>query len=128
MDAVQQALGHIWLSGKNATDHDLLPELRRAREAKAKLKHAILAVSLKKRIQALRAEESDPESSDMGDAEAGIPSTVPRAVSPAEKPNIFKGGDAFRAVVQGAVRDKKQKDEDAAADKELEEALRRGHV
>ncbi|KAF4123513.1 hypothetical protein GMORB2_6214, partial [Geosmithia morbida] len=53
----REALNHIWLSGKNATDHDLLPEIRTAREARARLKHAILAISLKKRLAALKADD-----------------------------------------------------------------------
>jgi calcium/calmodulin-dependent protein kinase I len=123
-------LGHIWLSGKNATDHDLVPELLRAREARAKLKHAILAVSLSKRIAALKADESDSDSPEMADAEAGIPT----AVSPGEKkPNLLKekvkSGAVFREVVMGAVKDQKAKEEAAAAEaKELEEARRRSQV
>ncbi|CAG9953750.1 unnamed protein product [Clonostachys rosea f. rosea IK726] len=108
----EEALGHIWLSGKTATDHDLLPEIRRAREARAKLKHAILAVSLKKRIAALKADESD--SDEMGDAEEGIPS-----VGGEKKLNVLrekvKDGAVFREVVLGAVRDKRAKEEAAAA-------------
>ncbi|VUC28353.1 unnamed protein product [Clonostachys rosea] len=119
----EEALGHIWLSGKTATDHDLLPEIRRAREARAKLKHAILAVSLKKRIAALKADESD--SDEMGDAEEGIPSTGGE-----KKLNVLrekvKDGAVFREVVLGAVRDKRAKEEAAAAEEqELEEARKR---
>ncbi|CAI6056802.1 hypothetical protein V2G26_013977 [Clonostachys chloroleuca] len=119
----EEALDHIWLSGKTATDHDLLPEIRRAREARAKLKHAILAVSLKKRIAALKADESD--SDEMGDAEEGIPS-----VGGEKKLNVLrekvKDGAVFREVVLGAVRDKRAKEEAAAAEEqELEEARKR---
>ncbi|CAH0026740.1 unnamed protein product [Clonostachys rhizophaga] len=119
----EEALGHIWLSGKTATDHDLLPEIRRAREARAKLKHAILAVSLKKRIAALKADESD--SDEMGDAEESIPS-----VGGEKKLNVLrekvKDGAVFREVVLGAVRDKRAKEEAAAAEEqELEEARKR---
>ncbi|CAH0049415.1 unnamed protein product [Clonostachys solani] len=119
----EEALGHIWLSGKTATDHDLLPEIRRAREARAKLKHAILAVSLKKRIAALKADESD--SDEMGDAEEGIP-----AVGGEKKLNVLrekvKDGAVFREVVLGAVRDKRAKEEAAAAEEqEMEEARKR---
>lgn len=136
----QEALGHIWLSGQNATDHDLLPELRRAREARAKLKHAILAVSLKKRIAALKTEESDSESSEMGDAEDSVPGAVPAGTTtPAatgtgeKKSNLIrdrvKDGAVFREVVLGAVRDKKAKEEAAAAEKQmLEEAKKRGQL
>lgn len=120
----QQALSHTWLSGQTATDHDLLPELRRAREARAKLKHAILAISLKKRIAALKTDESDSESDEMGAAEEGIPSA-----SGDKKPKNWdkvKEGAVFREVVLGAVRDKKAKEEAEAAEKELlEQAAKR---
>lgn len=120
----QQALSHTWLSGQTATDHDLLPELRRAREARAKLKHAILAVSLKKRIAALKTDENDSESDEMGDAEEGIPGPSGDKKSTLIRDRV-KDGAVFREVVLGAVRDKKAKEEAEAAEKELEEAAKR---
>lgn len=105
---------HIWVSGLTASEHDLLPDISRAMEARAKLKHAILAVTLKKRIAALKEAESD--SDDMGDAEDGVPS------SDVEK----RDGAMFREVVLGAVRDKQAKDALAAAgEQQLEEARSR---
>jgi calcium/calmodulin-dependent protein kinase I len=111
----------------------LLPELRRAREARAKLKHAILAVSLKKRIAALKTDESDSESSEMGDAEEAVPGPSAASVIPEKKSTLIrdrvKDGAVFREVVLGAVRDKKAKEEAAAAEKELlEEAKKRGQL
>lgn len=109
----------------------MLPELRRAREARAKLKHAILAVSLKKRIAALKTEESD--SDEMGDAEVAAPGIVP-AASGEKKSNLIrdrvKDGAVFREVVLGAVRDKKAKEEAAAATEQelLDEARKRGQL
>jgi calcium/calmodulin-dependent protein kinase I len=102
----QQALNHSWLSGKTATDHDLLPELRRAKEARAKLRHAILAVSLKKRIAQLKDEETDSEN-DMAEAEEGVPSPD------LNKPNLKEKlkGSVFREVVLAKVRDAKHKQE-----------------
>ncbi|CAG9953753.1 unnamed protein product [Clonostachys rosea f. rosea IK726] len=118
----EEALGHIWLSGKTATDHDLLPEIRRAREARAKLKHAILAVSLKKRIAALKADESD--SDEMGDAEEGIPS-----VGGEKKLNVLRERSRMAPC---SVRwfwaqfEQEGKEEAAAAEEqELEEARKR---
>jgi calcium/calmodulin-dependent protein kinase I len=101
-----QALNHSWLSGKTATDHDLLPELRRAKEARAKLRHAILAVSLKKRIAQLKDEETDSEN-DMAEAEEGVPSPD------LNKPNLKEKlkGSVFREVVLAKVRDAKHKQE-----------------
>ncbi|CAG9985136.1 unnamed protein product [Clonostachys byssicola] len=110
----EQALEHTWVSGLTASEHDLLPDISRAMEARAKLKHAILAVTLKKRIAALKEAESD--SDDMGDAEDGVPS------SGVER----RDGAVFREVVLGAVRDKRAKDDLAAAgEQELEEARSR---
>lgn len=109
----------------------MLPELRRAREARAKLKHAILAVSLKKRIAALKTEESDSDSSEMGEAEESVPGALPSGSGTGErKSNLIrdrvKDGAVFREVVLGAVRDKKAKEAAAAEEKELlEEAKKR---
>lgn len=123
-------MSHIWLSGQNATDKDLLPELRRAKEARAKLKHAILAVSLKKRIAALKTDESDSESSEMGDAADAIP-----AVSPGEKKekstlirDRVKDGAVFREVVLAGLRDKKQREEAEAEQAMLEDAKKRSQT
>jgi calcium/calmodulin-dependent protein kinase I len=129
----EQALGHIWLSGKTANDVDLLPELRKAREARAKLKHAILAISLQKRIAALKTEESDSES-DMGDAESSglraerSPSlgmggkTSPRPGSLRDK---VKDVTAFAEVVRAAKLAEQHKKEALEADKELENEAKR---
>jgi calcium/calmodulin-dependent protein kinase I len=117
----KQALKHSWLTGKTATDHDLLPELRKAREARAKLRHAILAVSLKSRIAQLKDEETDSEN-DMEEAEGAVPTTA----EPAGQPKTtlkekLKGGAVFREVVLATVRDAKHKQEL----KEAEEAAER---
>lgn len=110
----------------------MLPELRRAREARAKLKHAILAVSLKKRIASLKTDESDSESSEMGDAEEAVAGPMPSGTGEKKSTLIrdrVKDGAVFREVVLGAVRDKKAKEEAAAAEKELlEEAKKRGQL
>lgn len=114
----KQALNHIWLSGKTATDHDLLPELRRAKEARAKLKHAILAVSLKKRIAQLKDEETDSEN-DMVEADAAVPTASGESLPDTNKPSLkekLKGGAVFREVVLATVRDAKHKQELLEAD------------
>ncbi|KAL7819027.1 Calcium/calmodulin dependent protein kinase [Trichoderma gracile] len=117
----EQALGHIWLSGKNATDHDLLPELRKAREARAKLKHAILAVSLRKRIAALQDVESDSDSDEMAAAEEAIPGQP--AAAPASKTNVLrekvKDGSLFRSVALAAIKDHAAKKEAEITDEDL---------
>ncbi|KAL7960551.1 Calcium/calmodulin dependent protein kinase [Trichoderma compactum] len=109
----EQALGHIWLSGKNATDHDLLPELRKAREARAKLKHAILAVSLRKRIAELQDAESDSDSDEMAAAKDAIPGQPAAASKTSVLREKVKDGSLFRSVALAAIADH-------AAKKELE--------
>lgn len=113
------------MSGKTATDHDLLPELRRAKEARAKLRHAILAVSLKKRIAQLKDEETDSEN-DMAEADAAVAGASGDSLPDTNKPGTLKeklkGGAVFREVVLAKVRDAKHKQElleaDEAAKKE----------
>ncbi|KAK4251973.1 kinase-like domain-containing protein [Corynascus novoguineensis] len=60
----EHALAHPWLSGKNASDHNLLPEIR-AYLTRARLRRGIEMVKLANRIEALKMQEEDPENSDM---------------------------------------------------------------
>lgn len=62
----EQALNHIWLSGKNATDHNLVPEIRASR-ARSRLRRAFAKIRLARRIQKLREQEEDPIDSDLSD-------------------------------------------------------------
>jgi len=57
-------LKHPWLSGENATDHNLLPEIR-AYLTKARLRRGIEMVKLANRIEALKMQEDDAEDSDI---------------------------------------------------------------
>lgn len=59
-DRSQEALKNPWLSGKGASDHDLLPEIR-AYMAKARLKRGIEMVKLANRIESLRMQEEEEE-------------------------------------------------------------------
>jgi calcium/calmodulin-dependent protein kinase I len=59
-----RALAHPWLSGQNASDHNLLPEIR-AYLTRARLRRGIEMVKLANRIEALKIQEEDPENSDM---------------------------------------------------------------
>ena len=52
------------MSGKNATDHNLLPEIR-AYLTRARLRRGIEMVKLANRIEALKMQEDDAEDSDM---------------------------------------------------------------
>ncbi|KAK3066306.1 hypothetical protein LTS18_001831, partial [Coniosporium uncinatum] len=55
-----QALKHVWLTGKTAGDHNLLPEIR-AYVAKARLRRGIEMVKLANRIEALKMQEDEDE-------------------------------------------------------------------
>lgn len=59
-------MDHIWLSGKNATDHNLLPEIRGFR-ARSKFRRVIEKIKLQARIQKLKEQEDDPENSDLSE-------------------------------------------------------------
>ncbi|CEJ94985.1 Putative Calcium/calmodulin-dependent protein kinase [[Torrubiella] hemipterigena] len=120
----EQALGHIWLSGENATEHDLLPELRRRKEARMKLKNAIVAIQLQKRIARLRTDDSD--SDDLGEGATGVPSikTDDSSASGSSK-GPLGGLSMFRAVVAAKVQEEKNRKESLATDDELKEEHRR---
>ncbi|KAK2749230.1 hypothetical protein FQN57_006846 [Myotisia sp. PD_48] len=56
----QQALKHMWLVGQNATDHNLLPELK-AYVARNRLKRGIEVIKLANRIEALKSYSEDDD-------------------------------------------------------------------
>jgi calcium/calmodulin-dependent protein kinase I len=123
----KQALGHIWLTGQNATDHDLLPEIR-SFMAKAKLKRGIELVKLANRIEALKLqeEEQDPHSPDASDIPSNATNAAAlsvknqqRGISPGrglstsesnEKRSLSKAAKSaiFREVVLAKVREMKE--------------------
>jgi calcium/calmodulin-dependent protein kinase I len=67
LDSVQ-AMGHRWLTGTTATEHDILPDLR-AYLSRAKLRAGIDAIRLTKRIENLKQLTDDDE----GDAQPDVP-------------------------------------------------------
>ncbi|KAK3208495.1 hypothetical protein GRF29_77g944574 [Pseudopithomyces chartarum] len=75
----EEALKHIWLSGKTASDHNLLPEIR-AYVAKARLKRGIELVKLANRIEALKMQEDDEEGVP---GEADVPANATEAAGEA---------------------------------------------
>lgn len=106
----EQALGHIWLSGQTATDHNLLPEIEAFRR-RSRLRRAIEIVKLQNRINKLREHEEDPENSEMGDASAG---------------DDKKDGARLHALGLFALKDVKQKQETLQMEEEMgKEAKRR---
>ncbi|KAI0842925.1 calcium/calmodulin-dependent protein kinase 1 [Hypoxylon sp. FL0890] len=129
----QQALRHPWLSGENATDHNLLPEIR-AYMAKARLRRGIELVKLANRIEALKIQEDDPENPDFqaeSVAAAGKAQlSAGKAVSP--KGETGKGkltramkGAIFREVVLAKVREMKEQEQTLKVKEEVEKEAKR---
>jgi len=113
----ERTLSHPWLSGENATDHNLLPEIK-AYLTKARLRRGIELVKLANRIDALKMQEEDPENSDMpkdstlaADQSRGSPTSPTKA--PAEKRTLSKTikGAIFREVVLAKVREMKEQEQ-----------------
>lgn len=76
---VQEALSHVWLTGKTASDHNLLPEIR-AYVAKARLRRGIELVKLSNRIEALKMQEDEE---DEAPGEADVPANAREAAGEA---------------------------------------------
>ena len=126
------ALKHVWLSGKTATDHNLLPEIR-AYIAKARLRRGIELVKLANRIEALKLQEDDEGDDAAGDADVpansgeaagqaladpppgkGLEPTGPAAGGEAGKKKSLSRlarGAIFREVVLAKVRETKEQEE-----------------
>ncbi|KAH8676648.1 kinase-like domain-containing protein [Tricladium varicosporioides] len=129
----KEALKHPWLSGENATDHNLLPEIK-AYMAKARLRRGIEIVKLANRIEALKMQEDEedgvPGQGDVpadakaaagaalaggasGSASASLPTSTGAGPAPGGKrtlSNIAKGA-IFREVVLAKVREMKEKEQ-----------------
>ena len=123
-----EALQHIWLKGETASDHDLLPEIKKLL-AKARLKRGIELVKLANRIEQLKLQEDDDEETQ---GQADFPANATKAagmaienqkrgVSPGrglstsesnEKRSLSKiaKGAIFREVVLAKVREMKDKE------------------
>ncbi|RDL34727.1 Protein kinase-like (PK-like) [Venustampulla echinocandica] len=83
----KETLKHPWLSGENATDHNLLPEIR-AYIAKARLRRGIEFVKLANRIEALKMQEDDEES---GPGQNDVPQDSSKAAAGAALPGQAAG-------------------------------------
>lgn len=100
-----------------------------------KLKNAIIAIQLQKRIARLRTDDSD--SDDLGEAATNVPSiktdasssstaaTSTSSKSSATSKFPFGGSSMFRAVVEAKVQEEKNRKETLATDDELKEEHRR---
>lgn len=137
----EEALQDVWLTGKTATDFNLLPEFR-AYMAKARLKRGIEVIKLANRIESLRLQQN-PEDSDSADIPANSGEMAGQALndkhppeghaslktSPTpEKKSLSKlaKGAIFREVVLAKVREEKEKAERERVEKEVEEHVKRG--
>ncbi|KAF2025213.1 Ca/Cm-dependent protein kinase A [Setomelanomma holmii] len=136
----QDALKHVWLSGKTASDHNLLPEIR-AYVAKARLKRGIELVKLANRIEVLKMQEDEeeevPGEADMpanareAAGEAIAAHSSDKALTTKESPSgtgkgpgrlsrIAKGA-IFREVVLAKVREMKEAEARAEFEKKATE-------
>jgi len=139
----EEALKHIWLTGKNATAHDLLPEIR-AYCMKARLRRGIEMIKLANRIESLKQQEDEQEE---GPGEADVPASALEATGEALAAKNFSGsiksteeksdahtksklsrlarGAIFKEIVLAKVREEKEAKKQA----EMEEKARalQGH-
>ncbi|KAK1968921.1 Pkinase-domain-containing protein [Colletotrichum eremochloae] len=126
----EEALRHPWLSGENATDHNLLPEIK-AYIAKARLRRGIEMVKLANRIEALKAQEEDTEDSDFpADAISAADQSKhvgTHEVPVGEKRSLSKTikGAIFREVVLAKVREMKQQQDTLKVKEEAEKEHKR---
>ncbi|KAI0974231.1 Pkinase-domain-containing protein [Xylaria arbuscula] len=126
-----QALKHPWLSGENATEHNLLPEIK-AYMAKARLRRGIELVKLSNRIEALKIQEDDPENPDFP---GNAPDAAREALGVKPQAQTSTGGQGrlsravkgaiFREVVLAKVREMKEKEQTEKVKEEAEKEARR---
>ncbi|KAH6709598.1 kinase-like domain-containing protein [Leptodontidium sp. 2 PMI_412] len=136
----KQALRHSWLSGENATDHNLLPEIK-AYMAKARLRRGIEIVKLANRIEMLKMQEDEeedvPGQADVPadakaaagaalsgqDAGAGLASSTAAGSAPGGKRSLSKiaKGAIFREIVLAKVREMKESEKQLQVEKEAQE-------
>ena len=139
----EEALQDVWLTGRTATDFNLLPEFR-AYMAKARLKRGIEVIKLANRIEQLKMQ--DPEDADGTLGQPDIPEDTkeqagqalankgPERGIPASKDGKKKSlsslarGAIFREVVFAKVREEKEKVAREEAARAAEEAARKPSV
>ena len=129
----EEALQDVWLTGKTATDHNLLPEFR-AYMAKARLKRGIEVIKLANRIESLKMQDPDGQddfpgdSAEMAGQELAKPSSEGHGLSTHPGPkkslsNVAKGA-IFREVVLAKVREEKEKVEREKKQQEAEATVK----
>ena len=130
----EEALQDVWISGKTATDFNLLPEFR-SFVAKARLKRGIEVIKLANRIEALRMQEDDEDPNDQADIPANSAEMAGQALAKPtagderslptsenrEKKSLSKiaKGAIFREVVLAKVREEKENAERERLEKEI---------
>lgn len=134
-----QAMRHPWLSGENATDHNLLPEIK-AFMAKARLRRGIEMVKLANRIEALKMHEDEGEESDMPTSSYAAADTARQdaaaaATSSSSGESKAAGGEGklasklkgaiFREVVLAKVREMKAQEQTLKVAEEVEKEAKR---
>jgi len=131
---IQEALDHVWLTGKNASDRNLLPEIK-AYMARARLRRGIDMVKLANRIEALKKQEEDPDNTDIPDdatlaadqsrCQSAFPAGSSSSTSPGEKRSLSKTikGAIFREVVMAKVREMKREQESIKVQEEAERKM-----
>lgn len=137
----EEALQDVWLTGKTATDFDLLPEFR-AIMAKARLKRGINVIKLANRIEALKMQDPDDEDGTLSQpdipadsaemagqklAKKGTSAGLPTSNSGKKKTlsDVAKGA-IFREVVFAKVREEKERAEREKEARAAEEKAKRG--
>ncbi|KAJ5835482.1 hypothetical protein N7447_001508 [Penicillium robsamsonii] len=133
----EEALKHEWLTGKTASDRDLLPEIR-TYIARARLRRGIEIVKLANRIESLKMHEEEdgediPSPMDMGtsseEPSVAEPPVSNDDASPVPTPGHAKKkslasaarGAIFREVVLAKVREQKEAEEREKIEREARE-------
>lgn len=140
----EEALQDVWLTGKTATDFDLLPEFR-AIMAKARLKRGINVIKLANRIEALKMQDPDDEDGTLAQPDIPADSKEMAGQTLADKKGAPGGaaglptsnagkkktlsdvakGAIFREVVFAKVREEKEKVEREKEARAAEEKAKR---
>ena len=138
----EEALQDVWLTGKTATDFNLLPEFR-AYMAKARLKRGIEVIKLANRIEQLKMQ--DPEDADDTLGQPDIPVDTKEQAGqvlatkgtqrgiPASQDGRKKSlssvarGAIFREVVFAKVREEKEKGEREQVARAAEESAKKAN-
>ena len=124
----QQALGHSWLSGLTATDHDLVKTLR-SRRIKTRMRLAIERVRLANRIETIRRQQEEGDTDIPANAEHAADEALqtPEGAMKTKEGHMSRAqqADILRSVVLAKAREEKELAENTAIEKE---ATKSGHL